>query len=67
MAETLKSTHDELKDCIGRLKKHTEVMEAEKGRDYDLKHAKVAHAEKEVVKAAQALLKSMKDAGVKFE
>ena len=62
----MKTTQKDLEDCIKRLEKHTEDMEEEKGVDYDLKHAKVSQSEKEVVKAAKALLKTMKDAQVKF-
>ncbi len=62
----MNSTHKDLEDCIKRLEKHTEDMEQERGVDYDLKHAKVAQSEKEVVKAAKALLKTMKDAQVNF-
>lgn len=64
--ETMKTTQKDLEDCIKRLEKHTEDMEEEKGVDYDLKHAKVSQSEKEVVKAAKALLKTMKDAQVNF-
>ena len=62
----MKTTQKDLEDCIKRLEKHTEDMEEEKGVDYDLKHAKVSQSEKEVVKAAKAILKTMKDAQVNF-
>jgi len=62
----MKTTQKDLEDCIKRLEQHTEDMDQERGVDYDLKHAKVHKSEKEVVKAAKALLKTMKDAGVSF-
>ena len=62
----MKTTQKDLEDCIKRLEKHTEDMEEEKGVDYDLKHAKVSQSEKEVVKAAKAILKTMKDAQLNF-
>jgi hypothetical protein len=64
--DTMNSTQKKLAACIAKLEEHTEEMSQERGRDYDIKHAKVVQSEKEVVTAAKALLKSMKDAGVNF-
>ena len=64
--DTMNSTQKKLAACIAKLEQHTEEMSQERGPEYDLKHAKVSQSEKEVVTAAKALLKSMKDAGVSF-